>query len=308
MHAPQPRTALQDERRDIETRSQASLKKVGAHKYATDPSTQVLCVAHAVDNDPVQLWRPGDPIPPEFIEAAANRAWVVVAHNDAFETAIEQHVLAPRYGWPLVSIERHRCTMAAALATGLPARLGAVADALELTNRKDAAGERLMRQMSRPRKPRKDEDPTKVYWFDDQERLDRLGGYCQQDVEVTRELHGRLAPLTPAEQAVWVLSCQISTRGFCVDRQFAEAARKIAQAAAPEIDQELADITGGAVTGINQIARLLTWLQQQSCTGTKIAKRSSGSSTRKTCPRQCAAYWSCASAARKAPPRRSTHC
>ena len=44
---------------------------------------------------------------------------------------------------------------------------------------------------------------------------------------------------------------------------FAEAARRIAEAAAPEIDAELAEITGGAVTGINQVARLLQWLQHK---------------------------------------------
>ena len=54
-----------------------SLKKVGAAKYAADPSTEVLCVAFAVDDDPMQLWRPGDPVPPEFIEAAADPTWGV---------------------------------------------------------------------------------------------------------------------------------------------------------------------------------------------------------------------------------------
>ena len=81
--------------------------------------------------------------------------------------------------------------------------------------------------------------------------------YCKQDVEVERELYTRLSPLPSDEQAIWVLSSKINDRGFCVDRKFAEAARRIAQAAAPEIDAELAEITGGAVTGINQIARLL---------------------------------------------------
>ena len=62
--------------------------------------------------------------------------------------------MAPRFGWPLVPLERHRCTMAMALALGLPAKLSAAADALELANRKDAAGERLMHQMSKPRRAR----------------------------------------------------------------------------------------------------------------------------------------------------------
>ena len=73
------------------------------------------------------------------------------------------------------------------LALGLPAKLSAAADALELENRKDAAGERLMHQMSKPRKPHRDEDPAGTYWFDDQDRFDRLYSYGKQDVEVERE-------------------------------------------------------------------------------------------------------------------------
>ena len=249
--------------RDYETRSTALLKAVGSYCYATNPTTEILCVAYAADDQPVQLWIPGNPVPPEFAEAARNPRWVLAAHGDHFETAIEQHVLARRHGWPLIEIARHRCTMAMSLAAGLPARLSAAADALELANRKDAAGERLMHQTSKPRHARQGEDPASTYWFDDQDRLRRLYSYCTQDVEVERELYTRLSPLPSDEQAIWVLSSKINDRGFCVDRKFAEAARRIAQAAAPEIDRELAEITGGAVTGINQIARLQAWLTEQ---------------------------------------------
>ena len=133
--------------RDYETRSQADLTKVGAARYAADPSTEVLWVAFAADNDPVKLWRPGDPVPPAWFEAAANPSWAVCAHNDAFESAIEEHKLHPLYGFPVIPPERHRCTQAAALALGLPAKLGLLADVLELSNRKDAAGEKLMHMM-----------------------------------------------------------------------------------------------------------------------------------------------------------------
>jgi DNA polymerase bacteriophage-type len=259
--------------RDYETRSQCGLKSAGAYRYAADPRTTVLCAAYTVDDDPVQLWTPGDPVPPEFIEAARNPTWTVVAHNDQFEAAIEQFLLAPRFGWPLIPLERHRCTMALSLAHGLPARLDAAADALELANRKDAAGQRLMHQTAKPRRPHKDEDPAGTYWFDDAERLKRLYSYCQQDVEVERELYQRLPALPSSEQQLWELSSRINERGFCVDRKFAEAARRIAQAAVPEIDQELAEITGGVVTGINQVARLTAWLQRQGCAVEKLDKK-----------------------------------
>src|SRR5262245_21993271 len=86
--------------RDFETRSRLNLKKVGAHKYAADPSTEILCVAYAVDDGPVQLWLPGNPSPPVWFEAARNPNWIAAAHGDHFETAIEQHILAPRFGFP----------------------------------------------------------------------------------------------------------------------------------------------------------------------------------------------------------------
>jgi hypothetical protein len=69
--------------------------------------------------------------------------------------------------------------------------------ALERVNRKDAAGERLMHAMSKPRKPR-----------------------------------DRLPPLLAAEQMLSALSNRINERGFHVDCAFAQAARRIAQEAA----------------------------------------------------------------------------
>jgi DNA polymerase bacteriophage-type len=130
-----------------------------------------------------------------------------------------------------------------------------------------------MYQMSKPRRLRQGEDPDQTYWFSDDDRLRRLYGYCRQDVEAERALFTRLPSLSEAEQRLWQLSGRINERGFCVDRQFAEAARRIAQAAAPAIDAELREVTSGAVTGINQVARLLGWLQQQGCTIGKLDRK-----------------------------------
>jgi DNA polymerase bacteriophage-type len=247
--------------RDVEGYGVLDLRIVGAHRWAADPRSGIYCAAFAVNDGPVKLWKRGDPVPPEYFEAATNPDWGVAAHNDPYESVVERDILHPRHGFPLIPPERHICTQAAALALGLPAKLSRLADALELANRKDAAGEKLMLQMARPRKRRKDETGEGPVYFDDPERLARLYAYCKQDVEVERELYNLLRALTSSEHELWVLSSKINDRGFHVDRGFAEAARKIAQAAAPEIDAELAEITGGAVTGINQIAKLLKWLQ-----------------------------------------------
>jgi DNA polymerase len=250
---------------DIESRSELKLDKVGTHKYARHPSTQILCVCYAVDDGPVQIWLPGDPIPPEFPEIAQNPNWFLCSHNAQFELALLRHILQPRYGWPRIPLARFRCTMAAGLASALPGRLELIAEALELLQQKDRAGRRLMLMVTKPRRARvaQGEDPDQIYWFDDPDRLSRLQEYCEQDVEVERDLCGQLPPLSLQELKLWQLDAIINARGFHFDRTLALAARKIAQALGPELNAELGQITDGAVTSLHQVARLKEWLAVQ---------------------------------------------
>jgi hypothetical protein len=178
--------------RDYETKSTQDLKRVGAWKYARHPDTDVWCCGYALDDSNIKLWTPGDPIPEEFTEAANDPDWIVSSFNDAFERRVEQHIMTPRYGWPLVPLARHRCSQAAALALALPAALEKVAAALDLPQQKDQAGHRLMLQMSRPRAPRQHENPNTTYWFDDPDRRARLYGYCKQDVATERAIAQRI--------------------------------------------------------------------------------------------------------------------
>jgi DNA polymerase len=262
---------------DVESRGVLRLDKVGAWRYAADPRTAVLCVCFAVGDGPVKTWLPGDSVPPEFTEIAQNASWLLCSHNAQFELAILQKILRPRHGWPRIRLAQLRCTMAMGLAAALPGKLELVAEALELLNQKDKTGQRLMLMMAKPRKARKDEDPDGgPYWFDDQDRLQRLYEYCQQDVEVERELYLQLQPLIPQELKLWQLDCIINARGFYFDRTLAQAARRIAQALGPEINADLAEITGGAVTSIHQVAKLKGWLAEQDCTTKALDKGAIG--------------------------------
>ena len=263
--------------RDIETRSTLDLKEVGAWRYAADPTTEVLCVGYCVDDGAVQIWTPGQPIPDEFIAAARDAddpTWLIVAHNDSFETAIETRLLHPRFGWPLAPIELHRCTMARALASALPGSLEGAAAALGLPIEKDREGYRLMMQMAKPRKARKGEDPNVIHWHDDPERRLRLAEYCKRDVELERLLYRRLPPLSVDEQILWVLDAKINVHGFHVDLELAEAARSIVHAEQEAIDRELTKITDGKVTSINQVAKLTALLKDHGHNVTGLTKRS----------------------------------
>jgi DNA polymerase bacteriophage-type len=246
--------------RDYETRSALDLSDVGAWRYSTDSSTDIWCCAFAIDDGEIKLWTPGYPVPKEFVEAARNPDWLVTAFNDQFERYVEQHILGPRYGFPTVPTERHRCLQASAAAHALPASLKGVAEALKLGEQKDDAGRRTMLAMAKPRKPRQTEDPAGVYWFDDPERRETLYTYCKQDVATERELYRRIGFLSKPEQALWILDQIINDRGIHLDQALIKAAIKITEQAQTELNAELAEISSGKVQSVHQHAALLAWL------------------------------------------------
>jgi DNA polymerase len=251
--------------RDIETRSTLDLTKVGVWRYAAEPNTAAWCLSHAVDDDPVQIWIPGQPVPEVFHTAARDPDWRITAHNDQFERAIEERILAPRYGWPLVPIQRHVCTMALVLACALPGSLDGAAAALNSPFPKDVEGQRLMRKMARPRKPRAGEDPNELYWHDEPENQARLQQYCMRDTEAERWLHQHVLPLTDSEQAQWIIDAKINGRGFASDALLLTSASRIAAAADKAVQRELAEITAGELTSTDQVAAVLTWLSKRGC-------------------------------------------
>jgi len=251
---------------DIETRSLLDLRKVGAARYARHQSTDVWCVGYAIDDQPVQIWLPGEPVP-EAIAAAD----VIVAHNAGFERTILEHILTPRYDWPAIPVERWNCTQAMSLAAALPAGLDKVALAIALPQQK--ADKTIVHLMAKPRLPRGDEDPAAgPYWFDDAEHQQALYDYCRQDVETERALYQWLPPLSSAEQELWRLDQCINDHGFYVDGDLPQKADSIVAAAERAIQVELQQITGGEIESAGQVAKLIAWLAAHDCVVTNLQK------------------------------------
>ena len=272
---------------DIETRSVAKLGKgkfaVGVRAYAEHPSTEVLCVAFARGDGPVDLWLPGQPIPDVVLRAATNPGCRWIAHNAAFERAILEHVLTPRHGWPVVPTDRHICTMALALSHAYPGGLDAAATALGLVNRKDVAREKEVKKMWSPRKPRRGEDSTKIYWVDTPELRASLHAYNRQDVVAERELHQRLSALSPAEQEVWVIDQDINDLGVHIDVDLATAASAMAARTMADLHERMNIETGGAVTAATQVKALKTWLKSQGVMLPRRPKKQKGGTSWEDC-------------------------
>lgn len=179
------------------------------------------------------------------------------AHNANFELAVWNNIMVPRYGWPRLDPERVICTMAMAYAMALPGSLENAAAALGLTQQKDAAGHRLMMQMSRPK------TDVPLTWWDDYDKLVQLFEYCKQDVRTEQALHARLLGLSPSEKKIWTLDHQINQRGIYIDRSSVEKAIEVVRREADRLNTDLAAVTEGAVGFATEVASLTRWIQGQ---------------------------------------------
>jgi DNA polymerase len=258
---------------DFETRSTINLKKCGATRYAADPSTDVLCLGYKLDDGEAKLWFRGDSVPEEFSAAAREPDHRVVAFNAGFERAHYDRILVPRYGFPALPLAKWACIQAASLAHALPASLEGVGAALSLPQQKDvAAGRKILKRVSGPRKPHKGEDPDRTYWNESPEDLAELGEYCRHDVDAEHAIFCKIGFLSDAEQKIWLLDQIINDRGIYIDRTLAAAANAIAGQVKPDLNEDLHELTDGAIETVHQGARLQEWLGENGCAVTGVDK------------------------------------
>jgi DNA polymerase len=264
---------------DYESRSIVDLKKAGAYVYAEDPTTDVWCASYAIDNGPVTCWHPD--LDDRDIKHAIKYAETISAWNAAFERAITAGIMVPRYGWPTPRAETWRCVMVQAIAMALPGKLDQCAPALHMNVVKDKVGHALMLRMAKPRKPKKGEPTDKLLWWDDEERRQRLYAYCDQDVEVERNIERMLLPLRRQEQELWQLDQVINDRGIYVDRALCTAALQVVDTTLEWLNDELAELTKDegnpdGITKTTQVAQLTAWLATQGVSTESLDKERLG--------------------------------
>jgi DNA polymerase len=256
---------------DVESRSPVDLRKAGAHRYWRDPSTGLWCACYAFNEEPVQVWRPGEPCPPR-IAAHIRAGGVCSGWNVGFEKLAWWNCLTPVHGWPRPELAQFEDTAAAAAAMALPRALGDASKALGLDVQKDDEGRRLMLQMSKPRRPRKGEDPDGVFWWDEPEKLERLIAYCRIDVEVERAIRHRLVPLSDSERDVYLMTERMNDRGWKVDVPLIRSMMRVVEQAQRQLDREMTQATGGYVTAASQVSKLTAWLQENGVPAESLAK------------------------------------
>jgi DNA polymerase bacteriophage-type len=156
-----------------------------------------------------------------------------------------------RFGFPPISTERWIDVRAACSYLALPRKLEKVLPVLGLPVVKDTAGQRLVRNLSRP-------DRKGVYPEITPEILQRVRDYNQIDVRAVETLHTAVGILSEGERRIWELDQKINARGIGIDVEFVLAAKRIADQSTGEVLEEFDKLTGGLSP--YQVAKTRDWL------------------------------------------------
>lgn len=244
---------------DFETRSKCIIQDTGAWRYSIDESTDVLCMAYAIDDGPVEIWIPGEAIP-FSVDQLSHQTFE--AHWSFFERAIWRNVMVKKYGWPDIPDEKWRCSASTAAYHALPRSLAQIGAALNLPHQKDMGAKRVMMRLSRPMAPTGPDDPC-LLWNDKAADFRVLYQYCKDDVEAERAIHRRLRPLPASELAIWHLDQKINERGIRVDVPAVKAALALMEEYQTRLKAEFKALTG--LESPTLIAQTRAWLEGKGC-------------------------------------------
>jgi DNA polymerase len=235
---------------DFETRSRCDLPSRGVYNYARDPSTQVLCMSYAFDDEDVVTWLADQPFP----DRVANYTGQIRAHNAAFERLIWWYVLSPDKGIPEPRLEQFYCTAAQARANCAPGSLEDVGRFAGASMKKDHRGKQLIRALSIPRS-----DGT---FNDDPQLMAEMVAYCEMDVKAMRSISKAMRDLSDEELLDYHVNERINDRGVLLDKPLAESAIRYASHELGEIESIVDEVTNGEITSVRS-PRMRDWVLER---------------------------------------------
>jgi len=274
---------------DLETYSNIDITRAGLYKYTQSPAFEILLIAWAIDDGPVQiidLAQGEDPEP--FLKVLHDPDTLFHSYNAAFEAQCFK-VWCERRGVGYPSIGDWRCTMAHGLYCGYPAGLAAIGEAMGLPQdkKKLGVGAALIRRFCVPQKEKAlplldgldgrgasakagdrpyggETTLAKVRRWTraEPEKWKLFKDYCKQDVETAREIEKRLRqwPMPAREQILWELTTEANMTGVGVDRELVDAAIALGDAEQERMTKEAREISG--LDNPKSVQQLMKWLNK----------------------------------------------
>lgn len=225
---------------DYETYSEVDIKRAGAHKYTKDPSTEVLMLGWAIDDEDPQLWQPRKgPMPSELRDAFLDPTVTLIAFNAQFERLVTRYVLGID-----VPLNRWRCAMVMAYYLGYSGGLDDVCEQIGIRG-KDPRGGRLVQLFSKPAP--KNHKAGRYTWQNRPSDWEDFCAYCLRDVEVERELVAFFEKFPAVETwdwEQWLLDQRINDRGVPLDVGMAQGAVELWSRERERLSEDLQNLTG----------------------------------------------------------------
>lgn len=252
---------------DYETRSRIDLRKLGAARYASDPSTRILMFAIACGDDEPLGWlnpqfgvkcgeeKAAKELLAQAVSEAGRGEALIYAHNAPFEMFLSEYRMGADLAIAPPPLEAWRCTAAMARKAGLRSSLADLGDDLGLQQLKFGIGYALIRKFSIPQKG------TDEFTAPSSEREEflKMLHYCKQDVRSEREAHHRLKPFELKGLALeaFLFDLRLNRRGFPVNVMALQHAQSIIEAKQAQVAAEFSKLTGLQPTQRDKVKELL---------------------------------------------------
>lgn len=258
---------------DIETYSEADIAKTGLHRYATDPSFEILLIGYKLPGmtSPEVIDISGMPRGeavdfvkneyPDFYEALKSPD----CRKTAFNAAFERNCLSQYFDE--MPPEQWQCTMIRAAQLGLPMSLASVGEALGLKEdqAKLKSGKALIQYFCKPCKPTKvNGGRTRNLPHHAPDRWDLFIEYNRQDVVAEQaiiDILDQYGPMDPNEQRLWEWDQRLNDRGVMLDIPYIKNILNYDNRRRAELEEEAKKITG--LANPNSVMQLKGWLEEK---------------------------------------------
>lgn len=266
------------------------LKAVGMRNYVQHPTFRVLSLAWNLKNGlGGRWWRPpelsdlfdatrsGNYCDVGELHQHVRNGGILEAFNVGFEWCVWEYYCVPVMGWPSIHIDQLRCCAAKARASAIIGSSGGLDDVgriLRLHERKDPAGDKLIRKLTVPKNPTKANADLRWTPITAGEDFERFYEYNRQDIRTEAEASMRLPDLSPRELEVWRFDLRRNTRGMQINMQGVDDCIAVAEQCIDRANAELRTITNGVVNGTSEVAKMLVWMAHRGVTLYKLDEES----------------------------------
>ena len=232
---------------DFETKSEVDLIKHGRTKYLAGKEADIICMGYKIDDEPSQLWKPGEQLP-EFMSSLGTHK--LYAFNAQFDLAV-WNTLGMKYNFPASPIEQWIDVMAICGRFTYHQSLAQAGEDLKLKVKKNPRGKALIKLICTP--------PFTYTHLD----LMELYDYCKRDVDSMYEMLSALpaSKLSEEEQRHWERTVRKNNRGLPIDIKSAKQIYKVTEVYKEEQNRLLPSLTKGEITKATQSIRITKWLR-----------------------------------------------